>query len=217
MGGFVNVDNIPMIQETLLKIAANGQRHHSTTAKRRAGPCTITEGGKLYTVATDGKMMLAVEETKEFLAKIAVPLALPDGIKATHTVSIDELRKFAGKATWGEPCPACQGTSAKSEHVSCALCDDCGVSGGDVHRGFLFDMPVDLRLVACAIESAESVLTVTVMIRVIANSPCFWIIGSNWRAVIMGHDVATTAADPDWKDAPRFPPVPVVDSMESTT
>jgi hypothetical protein len=209
MGGPVNV-GIPTIHETLVKLAAVGQRLGSSTMKRRAGPCTVTEGDKLYTLATDSRLMLAVEETADWLSKTAKPLALPnaDIVKERHRVAIVILRGFVGRPQWAEKCPACLGTAANSEHVSCDFCEGDGIVGTKLRPGYLFDVPVNLEYFARACESQDSTETVEIILSN-AKPACFWIVGYNWRAVIMGMDPAGIANDPmereTWKDAPRFP------------
>jgi hypothetical protein len=176
-------------------------------------PWLLESGGEVWTVATNGHVVVLLSgkvagvpfaegKTAESLAKFASPRgdAPPAGI------SLAALKEWLGLAVWELPCQECQGTSKGSQYVHCAFCDGDGVMSPDPRPGYLFGIPLDRNLLACALENLNGETATLRSASGNLDTEPFWLEATGWRLCAM--PMATTGDLPEesgtWEQAPRF-------------
>lgn len=155
-----------------------------------SSPLVVTIGGEAWTVVTNNVGVLYLAG-----ATPDVPVADPEAaaVLAKHfepeprehlaVVSLDALKTWCEPPVWTEPCPACKGTSADSEYVTCTFCDDGGSLKAPQRFGCLCGATVDRELLAEYLYG-DGGGEVAVHWSGKAHSP-LWVVTFSWRVAVM--------------------------------
>ncbi len=170
-------------------------------------PHRIKHGGETWTVATDGRALVALREAVLEFGYPVGELAentekqLSDKMKytgQTRPVDLAELKEWAGEVVWAEPCPACKGISRNNEYVSCSFCDGDGDVTPEPRRGWLYGVPIDRRRLACALEHFAGNGTLYLQGKdKHGQDEQFWVVGEGWIVSLMPMVVDNVLGDLD--------------------
>lgn len=203
------------VSETLVKLAKQGPH---ASKKELYGPWLIEMNGTLYAVATDSRGMIWSNQLDE---KTFIPMICDDKTvdkfknlfsctsNSSYICTIGQLKRFTGGHIWKETCPACNGSSADSEYVSCSFCDDDGWVSPGPRFGFLCDVACDLNRLACLLEPFPDDASVHIHIGKPPlakenDNQAIWVIGDTFRVVLMCMMPIREDGE-KWQEAPRYP------------
>ena len=198
-----------MNRDILVKLAEN----YPYRNKHFAGPYVLRNPGgraaERWLVACDARIILwlrlgvgeeaGLPEPPDPVVKVELLGLFQPTEGPRLPVSVQALREFVGKGEWKETCPACKGTSKNSDFVSCSFCDDDGVVSPDCRHGWIADVPINLNLVACALDAFDADAKIFLQKETLKHGESLWLLHEKTRAGIMAVSLDRM---PD--EAPRF-------------
>lgn len=218
---------------TLTRLAKNAPDNQK--AQELSGPYVVSVTDDVWAIATDSRGMLWAKKGLEntiFDTLTVPPKAIKDKLTALFApgerssllasgIAVGRIKEFCGPAAWNEECPACKGTSAPSEYVSCTFCEGDGVMAADDRYGYFYDIPLDRNRLAQLLEpfntdspyDAETLVDIhaSVLATTKDHQKTIWLIHRAFRAILisMSPNLIEQEEAAKWAAATRFPQAPV--------